>query len=107
MKQKKVLLTFLLSFISFLSFAQNQKEADLLSLKKLVEDSFQDILTDFKSEKIADYYTEDFILIENGEIWNNDSVRNYLEKGRLRTPKPIRVNEFEFSTLKLKATSLG
>jgi ketosteroid isomerase-like protein len=102
MKQKKVLLTFLLSFISFLSFAQNQKEADLLSLKKLVEDSFQDILTDFKSEKIADYYTEDFILIENGEIWNNDSVRNYLEKGRLRTPKPIRVNEFDFFNIEIK-----
>lgn len=88
MNRKLTILTFLLLFISSLSFAQNQKEAEILILKKLVEVSFQDILTDFKSEKIADYYTEDFILIENGEIWNNDSVRNYLEKARLRTPKP-------------------
>lgn len=102
MKQKNVILTFLLVFISSLSFAQNQKEADILSLKKLVEDSFQDILTDFKSEKIEDYFTKDFILIENGEIWNNDSVRNYLVKGRFRTPKPIRVNEFDFFNIEIK-----
>lgn len=102
MNRKNTILTFLLLFISFLSFAQNQKEADILSLKKLVEDSFQDILTDFKSEKIADYYTEDFILIENGEIWNNDSIRNYVEKNRLRTPKPTRKNQFDFFNIEIK-----
>lgn len=101
MKQKNVTLTFLLLFVSSLTFAQNQKEADILSLKNLVEDSFQDILTDLKSEKIADYYTEDFILIENGEIWNNDSVRNYLERARLRTPKPTRVNKFDFFKMEI------
>jgi hypothetical protein len=102
MKQKNIILTILLLFISSLSFAQDQKEGDILSLKKLVENCFQDILTDFKSEKIEDYFTEDFILIENGEIWNNDSVRNYLEKGRLRTPKPTRVNEFDFFNIEIK-----
>jgi len=101
MNRKTTILAFLLLIISSLSFAQNQKEEDILSLKKLVEDSFQDILTDLKSEKIADYYTEDFILIENGEIWNNDSVRNYLEKTRLRTPKPTRENQFDFFSMEI------
>ena len=101
MKQKNVLLTFLLLFVYCFSFAQNQKEDDILSLKKLVEDSFQDILTDLKSEKIADYYTEDFILIENGEIWNIDSVRNYLERAQLRTPKPTRENKFDFFKIEI------
>ncbi len=102
MNRKSTLITFLLFIISSLSFAQSQKKADVLSLKKLVEDSFEDILTEFRSEKIADYYTEDFILIENGEIWNNDSVRNYLEKARLRTPKSKRVNKFEFFNIEIK-----
>lgn len=102
MNRKTTVLTFLLLIVSSLSFAQNQKEADILSLKKLVEDSFQDILTDLKSEKILDYYTEDFILIENGEIWNNDSVRNYLEKAMLRSPKPIRENKFDFFSMEIR-----
>ncbi|MDI1323939.1 MAG: nuclear transport factor 2 family protein [Algoriphagus sp.] len=102
MSRKPTILTFLLLFISSFSLAQNQKEADILSLKKLVEDTFQDILTDFKSDKIGDYFTEDFILIENGEIWNNDSLRNYLEKGRLRTPKQIRENKFDFFNIEIK-----
>lgn len=102
MNRKTTILTFLLLIISSLSFAQNQKEADILSLKKLVEDSFQDILTDLKSEKISDYYTEDFILIENGEIWNNDSVRNYLEEARRRTPKPTRENKFDFFSMEIR-----
>lgn len=101
MKQKNIVLTFILLFVSYVSFAQNQKEADILSLKKLVEDSFQDIFTEFKSEKIADYYTDDFLLIENGEIWNTDSVRNYLAKARLRTPKPTRENKFDFFKMEI------
>jgi len=102
MKQKNAFLTFIVLFISSLSFAQNQKEVDIHRLKKLVEDSFEDILTEFRSEKIADYYTEDFILIENGEIWNNDSVRNYLEKARLRTPKSKRENKFDFFNIEIQ-----
>lgn len=35
MNRKNTILTFLLLFISFLSFAQNQKEADLLSFEKI------------------------------------------------------------------------
>ncbi len=101
MIRKNLLLTFLILFVSSLTFAQNQKEKDILSLRKLVEDSFQDILTDLKSEKITDYYTDDFILIENGEIWNTDSVRNYLEKARLRIPKPTRENKFDFFKMEI------
>ncbi len=102
MKQKNVLLTFLLLFVYCFSFAQNQKEDDILSLKKLVEESFQDLFTDLKSERIANYYTYDFLLIENGEIWNNDSVRNYLEKARLRTPKSKRENKFDFFNIEIQ-----
>jgi ketosteroid isomerase-like protein len=101
MNQKNIVLTFILLFVSYVSFAQNEKEDDILSLKKLVEESFQDLFTDLKSEKIADYYTDDFLLIENGEIWNNDSVRNYLAKARLRNPKPTRGNKFDFFKMEI------
>jgi len=102
MIRKPAILTFLLLFVSCFSFAQSQKEADILSLKKLVEDSFEDILTEFRSEKIANYYTDDFLLIENGEIWNTDSVRNYLAKARLRTPKSKRENKFDFFNIEIQ-----
>lgn len=92
------------TFVVFSStaFAQNQKEADVILLKKLIEGAFEDVLTQFKAEKITDYFTEDFILIENGEIWNNDSTRNYVERAKLRTPQAKRENRFDYFSIEVK-----
>jgi hypothetical protein len=98
---KPTTLIFFLLFFSTLTFAQSQKETDVLSLKKLVEESFQEIFTNLHAEKIGLYYTEDFILIENGEIWNTDSLRNYVAKALLRNPKPVRENKFDFLTMEI------
>ena len=61
------------------------------SIKGLISNSFQDIWSDLDSTKIEKYYTNDFILLENGIIWNNDSVKRHLN----RTQKEVEIYKYK------------
>lgn len=89
---KKLPLFILILLIPTFSFGQ--KNEDLA--KQLIKDVFQDIWSDFDSTKIADYHTKDFLLLENGEIWNNDSIVNYQKKQLKREKRAKRENKFDF-----------
>jgi len=71
---------------------------DIKSVKELVKISFEDIWSKLDSTKIGKYHTDDFILLENGIVWNNDSVRDYLswERKEIEIQKYQRLNRFEF-----------
>ncbi len=96
---KKSIVLFVLLFSSF-SIAQSVSENEF---KRLVRDSFQKIWSDLNFEEVKNYYTDDFILFEDGEIWNNDSVKIAIQdiKSRFESPENNmyefeRVNTFEF-----------
>lgn len=85
---------------STLSFAQSANETEF---KKLIENSFQEIWSNLDESKISKFYTEDFLLLEDGEIWNNDSVKIAINdiKSRFgsdenKANKFERINRFEF-----------
>lgn len=98
---KKLNAIILMIFITTISFAQNSIEADKSQIKKLITESFDDILSDFNAKNIDKYYTKDFLLLENGEVWNNDSIINYLDNAVLQNPMPSRANSFEFIEIKI------
>ncbi|SMC64572.1 hypothetical protein SAMN06296427_10597 [Moheibacter sediminis] len=86
--------------LASVSFAQSANESEF---KKLVENSFQEIWSNMDESKISKYYTEDFLLLEDGEIWNNDSVKVAINdiKSRFQSEenkmhKFERINRFEF-----------
>lgn len=96
---KKSIIAFTLLF-SALSFAQATDEAQF---KKLIEDSFQEIWSNLDESKIKKFYTEDFLLLEDGEVWNNDSVKiavndikSRFESTENKANKFERINSFEF-----------
>ncbi|WP_168171870.1 nuclear transport factor 2 family protein [Algoriphagus sp. A40] len=99
MKTRLILSIAAFAVFSSTAFAQSQDE---ILLKKLIEGAFEDVLTQFKAEKIPDYFTEHFMLIENGEIWNNDSTRNYVERAKSRTPQAKRENRFDYFSIEVK-----
>lgn len=80
-------------------------DADRELVKQVIIDSFEDVLTNLELDKINDYYTEDFLLLENGEVWNNDSIRHYLSRALANDSKPIRTNKFEFIDVKIDGNS--
>lgn len=99
----------ILSFVLLSSYLYPQSGADS-EFKKIVENSFQEVMSDLDENEIRKYYTDDFVLFEGGEIFNLDSLRNYVVNSREmfsseenKKHKFERINKFEF----LKSGSEG
>lgn len=71
---------------------------DIQSVKNLIEGSFQEIWSNLDSTAIGKYHTDDFLLLENGIVWNNDSIKSYLNRERIEMEKEQyqRLNRFEY-----------
>ena len=82
--------------------SQTSKEAQESLIKALVRDSFQEIFSENEQEKLSTYYTEDFILLENGEVWDLEIIRGYMQKAAERDRLPDRINSFEFIEIKIE-----
>ena len=82
------------------------QQADIDSVKSIISNSFQDIWSDLDHTKISKYHTKDFVLLENGAIWNNDSIQNYTVKEKLSKPTYVRINRFDFVKSEHKQNSI-
>jgi ketosteroid isomerase-like protein len=76
--------------------------SDEKQVQNLIQDSFDSLFSAFNEDLILEYYTEDFLLLEQGEIWDIEFIRNYFKKAKTNTPIPIRTNRFEFITTKVE-----
>ena len=88
-------------FFTTISFGQVSNETDKKLIKNLVIESFDEIWSKLSSKNIDKYYTKDFLLLENGEVWNNDSIAKYLDDAILRKPNPKRMNKIEIIEIKV------
>ncbi len=91
----------LMMFFITISFAQVSDVTDKTQIKNLVIESFDEIWSKLNSKNIDKYYTKDFLLLEDGEVWNNDSIANYLDNALLRKPNPKRMNTIEIIEVKI------
>jgi hypothetical protein len=99
---KNLLLFCMMLFLSFPLIAQTATREDEELVKKLIIDSFQDLLSDAKIDKIDTYYTRDFLLLEHGEVWTNDSINKYMNMMLKMEQMPERINTFDFIEVKIK-----
>lgn len=81
--------------------AQTSSDNDEELVKQLIIDSFQDLLSDAKIEKIDTYYTKGFVLLEHGEVWTNDSINKYMNMMLNMEQMPERINTFDFIEVKI------
>jgi hypothetical protein len=98
---KKLISIIVMVFFTTLSFGQVSNETDKKLIKNLVMESFDEIWSKLNSKNIEKYYTKDFLLFENGEVWNNDTIANYLDKALLDKPNPTRINTIEIIDTKV------
>lgn len=98
---RKLISVLVLVFFTTLSFGQVSNETDKKLIKNLVTESFDEIWSKLNSKYIDKYYTKDFLLLENGEVWNNDSISKYLDKAILEKPNPTRINTIEIIEIKV------
>jgi len=88
MKRIFCLILFVL-FFNITSFCQKEKDSIEASISK-----FFDGLSEIDAKKLKAYTTDDFILLENGQLWNIDTLIN-----KMSTPKNAgikRINKFQF-----------
>jgi hypothetical protein len=67
--------------------------------KALIQNIFDDIWSDLDSTKLADYHTDDFYLLEQGEVWGNAEIKDYLRKANARPNRATRTNRMEFISI--------
>ncbi len=88
-------------FITTIALGQVSNESEKDQIKNIVIASFDEIWSKLNAKNIDKYYTKDFLLLENGEVWNNDSIANYLDKAVLRKPIPTRINTLEIIEIRV------
>jgi ketosteroid isomerase-like protein len=71
-------------------------------VKAVITGSFDAIFSDLDATKIKEYYTDDFILLEHGEVWTNQTIIGYTERAKTQTPLQTRHNRFEFISVKIE-----
>ena len=91
---------FMLLFTT-ISLGQGSNETDKSLIKNIIIESFDEIWSKLDSKNIDKYYTKDFLLLENGEVWNIDTLVNYLDKASLQKQIPKRVNTIEIIEIKI------
>lgn len=95
---KKIYLIFIL-FLIFQSttLAQNStKPNDAQEIQQLIQDSFDSLFSGYRAELLDRFYTPDFLLLEQGEVWDMEFIKTYLGD-RSKNPTPVvRTNRFEF-----------
>jgi len=98
--KKRTTIIFILC-ITMASFGQSSMETDKSQIMELIMKSFDEIWSELNAKNIDKYYTKDFLLLEHGEVWNNDTIANYLDKAKLRKPNPKRKNTIEIIEIKI------
>lgn len=95
---KKIYLIFILSLIfQIKALAQNStKPNDAQEIQQLIQDSFDSLFSGYRAELLDSFYTPDFLLLEQGEVWDMDFIKTYLEDQSKNPNLVTRTNRFEF-----------
>lgn len=96
LSMKKIIILTLLVFSVYRLQAQDITSKEEEAIKALVQGAFDDIWSGLEASKIKEYHTDDFLLLEHGEVWTNETIKNYTIRASKAEKIPTRVNTFEF-----------
>jgi len=104
---KSCLLCIIMLFFSCSSQKKNVNTTDSslitdqekIIAKNLIQGAFDDLWAGLDSTKILDYHTEDFIILENGAIWDNIRIKKYMRDKLAKEDRPRRVNMMEYISI--------
>lgn len=74
-------------------------EAEKQIAKDLIQGAFDDLWAGVDSTKISSYHTEDFVILENGEVWDNERIKEYMRKQLAVEDRAKRTNRMEYLTI--------
>ncbi len=92
-------ITLLFILVNSALIAQGLSNED--QLKQVITKSFDEVWGIYNADNIKKYYTEDFLLLENGEVWNNNTIVDYFNDVIKNNKQLKRVNDFTFINVKV------
>lgn len=90
----KIVLTLAFLIITLTSNAQISQSSDRDQLHALIEESFDVIFSQYQLNRLDEFYTKDFLLLEQGEIWDLEILNAKLSPNQ--NSLTTRTNRFEF-----------
>lgn len=67
--------------------------------KDLIQGAFDDLWGGVDSTKMSRYHTDDFIILENGAVWDNNRIKQYMRKELEDTNRPKRINRMDYISI--------
>ncbi|WP_008636685.1 nuclear transport factor 2 family protein [Bizionia argentinensis] len=65
-------------------------------VEQVVQGVFDNVWAAKNAEAISKYHTDDFIILEHGEVWTNETISNWCKEAKLRDEGTKRINTFDF-----------
>ncbi|SEB52547.1 hypothetical protein SAMN04489761_1215 [Tenacibaculum sp. MAR_2009_124] len=89
----------------------NQKEKPITKeeikiAQDLIQGAFDDLWGGVDSTKISKYHTKDFIILEQGEIWDNDRIKEYMKSQLARPNRAKRINKMDYISIEKFGNSI-
>jgi len=97
-KPKFIFMLFIGLFTFCQASAQKINPAEARQAQQLIQDCFDNIWSACDTSAISTFHTKNYLLLENGIVWTNDSVRQFQIKEKKETLKGkyVRKNKLEF-----------
>ena len=95
----KKIVVFLILSLSFHLYGMAQTSPNHLEKKvveQLVQESFDSLFSNYRVDLLNKFYTPDFLLLEQGEVWDMDFINSYLKDRSQSSNSVTRTNRFEF-----------
>jgi len=73
--------------------------AEEMIAKDLIQGAFDDLWAGVDSTLILNYHTEDFIILENGEVWDNNRIKQFMRKQLAKDNRNRRVNIMDYISI--------
>ncbi|MBV6643814.1 MAG: DUF4440 domain-containing protein [Cyclobacteriaceae bacterium] len=79
---------------------------EIQTAKNLIQGAFDDLWAGVDSTKIGNYHTDDFIILEQGEVWDNDKIKGYMRRKLADVDRPTRTNRMEYLSIEKYGSSM-
>jgi hypothetical protein len=83
MKNNLLTLFFLLAFSTSAFSQSSDKQADERAVQELIQRSFDSLFSAHRDDQVELFYTSDFLLLEQGEVWTQETVKNSWPKRKV------------------------
>lgn len=80
---------------------------EIIIVKGLIQGAFDDLWAGMDSTKISKYHTEDFIILENGEVWDNSRIKKFMRERLRNKNRAKRINIMDYISLEKYGSAIN